>query len=200
MTQARPDKTPEKTDPPGAASAAAPRRRAILAPILWLGAGGLLTLAVVLVLRATDGPATSSRPSPSASSRAPSAPPATSRGTLGPSGEEFAQLYLAYLLKSYYVDARGFCPNLLRAICGALVSSDLIASEKSCATLPNADLVLAIGRYQNGVGLPIDGKAGPETVRMILGGTFGSRREMTNHYCSGVAPSAMPSSEPAPPP
>lgn len=191
------DARSEKANPEAERAAAATkpvdRRRAILAPILWMGAGGALTLAVVLALRATEGPASGRSASPSSSSRATAAP-AISRGALGPSGEEFAQLYLTYLLKSYYVDARGFCPNLLRALCAQLVTTDLLANEKSCATLPNADLVLAIGRYQNGVGLPVDGKAGPETVRMILGGTFSSRREMTNHYCSGVAPSAEPAS------
>lgn len=180
------DATPKK--PEAEASA---RRRAIVAPILWLAAGAAIAIAVVLILRATDD-----RPAPAAArSHAPSTT-AAPRGALGPAGEEFAQLYLAYLLKSYYVDARGFCPNLLREICKALVTTDLLANEKSCAALPNADLVLAIGRYQNGVGLPVDGKAGPETVRMILGGTFGSRREMANKYCPGTQSSAAPLVEP----
>lgn len=188
------DARSEKPIPEAERDPAPSKRRAILAPLLWFGAGSVLTLIVVLVLRATDDPAKQRGASPSTSSRA-SAAPALSRGALGPSGEEFAHLYMTYMLKSYYVDARGFCPNLLRALCTQLVTTDLIANEKSCATLPNADLVLAVGRYQNGVGLPVDGKAGPETVRMILGGTFSSRREMTNHYCSGAVPREPASSE-----
>lgn len=170
-----------KKDPP----AAAPKPRAWLAPLLWIGAGAALTLAIVLVLRATE-------PAPKAGSTTSAAPAATSArvSSLGKPGEEFAALYLAYLLKSYYVDERGFCQNLLRAICAALVTTDLVANEKSCATVPNTEMVLAIGRFQNGVGLPVDGKAGPETVRMILGGDFGSRKDMSNKYCPGPTPSA----------
>jgi hypothetical protein len=52
--------------------------------------------------------------------------------------------------------------------------------------VPNDAFVLAIGRYQHRVGLPVDGKAGPETVRMILGGDFSNRRGMAAAYC-GVA-------------
>jgi hypothetical protein len=176
----------KKTD----SSAKVPRRkeapsnalpRAVLAPILWLAAGAATAVAVVMVVRGTDPPRASSE----SAKPNPHAAPAASEPLS--SSMEFAELYLAYLLKSYYVDARGFCPNLLSAICSALVTTDLIANEKSCAALPNADLVLAIGRYQNGVGLPVDGKAGPETVRMILGGDFGSRREMANKYCPGSA-------------
>lgn len=170
----------EKKDTPPA-----PKPRAWLAPLLWVGAGAALTLTIVLVLRATEtAPKTPTRPSASPTGVA------TNVSSLGKPGEEFAALYLSYLLKSYYVDERGFCQNLLRAICGALVTTDLIANEKSCATVPNTEMVLAIGRFQNGVGLPVDGKAGPETVRMILGGDFGSRKDMSNKYCPGPTPSA----------
>ncbi|MFO0617955.1 MAG: peptidoglycan-binding domain-containing protein [Polyangiaceae bacterium] len=156
--------------------------RAALAPVLWFGAGSATAVAIVMIVRATEPPRTSTSSTP--------ARPTASASAMGDAAAAFTELYLAYLLKSYYVDARGFCPNLLSAICAALVTTDLIANEKSCAALPNAELVLAIGRYQNGVGLPVDGKAGPETVRMILGGDFGSRREMANKYCPGApAPS-----------
>lgn len=182
MTAPRADDTPQKNE-----STAKPAR-AWLAPLLWISAGAALSLTIVLVLRATERAPTPPSAKPSSNAAAPS--PALS---LGRAGEEFAELYLAYLLKSYYVDERGFCPNLLRAICAALVTTDLIANERSCTALPNADLVLAIGRFQHGVGLPVDGKAGPETVRMILGGDFGSRRDMANKYCPGTAPPAASS-------
>jgi hypothetical protein len=153
-------------------------------PVLWVLIGCAMTLAVVIVLRATDKGADGAAEQPSSSAPAPKQPAPAS---LGPAGKEFAELYLAYLLRSYYVDSRGFCKNLLDAICAALLHSDLIAKEGSCYDLPNEELVLAIGRYQHKVGLPVDGKAGPETVRMILGGDFASRREMASTYCPGIA-------------
>lgn len=164
-------------EPAPAAPPPAPRARWQL---LWLFAGSAATLVIVVVLRLTQPEAPP--PAPSATRAAEPAPAA-----LGSAGAQFAELYLAYLLRSYYVDSRGFCKKLLDAICAALLHSDLLAPPSSCYDLPNEALVLAIGRYQHQVGLPVDGKAGPETVRMILGGDFANRREMAARYCPGVA-------------
>jgi hypothetical protein len=165
-----------KPEPPGSA---APSKRSH-ASVLFLLLGVGLTLLVVLVMRLTERSATTS-----SSAQPSSAAPAKS-SALGEAGADFAELYLTYLLKTYYVETRGFCPKLLEAICKALVTTELLESEASCTDLPNMDLVLAIGRFQHGTGLPVDGKAGPETVRLILGGDFSSRREIANRYCPGA--------------
>ncbi len=164
------------------------------APVVWLLVGAAVTLGVVLAIRLTQSEPRRSDPS-SRAATGEEAPRSTARvrgeeapeteAELDDAGRRFAGLYLTYLMKSYYTDARGFCDKLLVALCKALVSTDLIENEERCRGLPNSALVLAIGRYQHHVGLPVDGKAGPETVRAILGGEFGSRREMASTYCPG---------------
>lgn len=135
-------------------------------------AGVLVTLAAVAVLRALEPP-----PSP------PPVPTAVPEEPLTAARSHFAELYLGYLLKTYYVPQRGYCKPLLKSICTSLFRTGLITSESVCRTVPNDRFVLAIGRYQNKVGLPVDGKAGPETVRMMLGGDFSSREGMAERYC-----------------
>jgi hypothetical protein len=147
----------------------------------------VLALLVVVALQWTERPPTAA---PAASEVA--RPPPTLRAA--PSGndsprEQFATLYLSYLLNTYYVPSRGFCQPLLRKVCMALHGADLLLDVRDCESVPNDELVLAIGRYQHRVGLPVDGKAGPETVRMMLGGDFSNRRGMEAAYCSG--PSAL---------
>lgn len=150
----------------------------------WLIVGALLTLGIVVALRHST-PETAVRPIPSASP--------TSLQAAAPSSDaraEFAQLYLDYLLKTYYVYERGFCTALLKEICEALLKTHLVTTAATCAKVPNAALVLAIGRYQHQTGLPVDGKAGPETVRRMLGGDFVGRPGMAEKYCPGWRPAA----------
>jgi hypothetical protein len=85
---------------------------------------------------------------------------------------------------------RGFCTALLKEICTALLRTELLNIPSTCDTVPNDELVLAIGRFQHKTALPVDGKAGPETVRKILGGTFNNRSEMAAKYCPGWKPPA----------
>lgn len=146
-------------------------------------AGVVLTLVVVAVVRALeDVPA---RTTPAAASAA-----ADQAESLTRARSEFAELYLGYLLRTYYVPRRGYCRLLLEKICATLFRTGLVTSEQVCRTVPNDRFVLAIGRYQNQVGLPVDGKAGPQTVRMMLGGDFKSREEMAATFCSARAPSS----------
>lgn len=172
-----PANEPPTSDGAGAAPVAEPRLSP--SPVRWMFAGVALTLLVVLTLRWLDeGPSgravASAEPSASRFGLAP--PPSAER-------EQFAQLYLSYLLRTYYVDARGYCAPLLARICQALLSTSLLDDPLSCEGLPNDAFVLAIGRFQHRVGLPVDGKAGPETVRMMLGGDFSSRQGMAAQYC-----------------
>lgn len=140
-------------------------------------AGVILTLVVVAVVRALEDEPAQTAPA-AASVAAEQAEPLTRARS------EFAELYLGYLLKTYYVPRRGYCRPLLEKICTTLFRTGLVSSEQVCRTVPNDRFVLAIGRYQNKVGLPVDGKAGPETVRMMLGGDFKSREEMAATFCS----------------
>ena len=149
-------------------------------PVGWLLVGALLTLGIVVALRHSSPPTDGQQ--------APSSPQVAA-----PSGDaraEFAQLYLDYLLKTYYVYERGFCAALLEEICEALLKTHLVTTAATCAKVPNAELVLAIGRYQHQTGLPVDGKAGPETVRRMLGGNFVGRPGMAQKYCPGWRPAA----------
>lgn len=150
-------------------------------PVAWTALGVALTLVVVVTLRITQ-PEPAAAPNTSTTSVAAAAPSSSSART------EFADLYLAYLLKTYYVYERGFCKALLKAICQALLETPLLDRPATCQDVPNAELVLAIGRYQHDVGIPVDGKAGPETVRRILGGQYSSRRAMAEKYCPGWRP------------
>jgi hypothetical protein len=145
--------------------------------------GVAIALAVVVTSRLADRAAPAAATA-SAPSRLPLLPTGATE-PLGSSRARFAELYVNYLLRTYYVPRRGFCRALLKKICTALVRSEL-AHEDICHTVPNDPFVLAIGRYQHRVGLPVDGKAGPETVRMMLGGDFSNRRGMAATYC-GVA-------------
>ncbi|MEQ9320696.1 MAG: peptidoglycan-binding domain-containing protein [Polyangiaceae bacterium] len=142
-----------------------------------VAAGVILTLGVVVVVSALEDEPERTTPV-AASAAAEQAEPLTKARS------EFAQLYLSYLLKTYYVPRRGFCRPLLEKICTSLFRTGLITSDEVCRTVPNDRFVLGIGRYQNKVGLPVDGKAGPETVRMMLGGDFKSREEMAATFCS----------------
>lgn len=200
-----------ESKPPETQEAPKPKRSFFagpFAPVVWLLVGVVVTLGIVLAIRLTQSEPRRSDPSSRAAADAAPRSTARVRGEEAPeteaelddAGRRFAGLYLTYLMKSYYTDARGFCDKLLVALCKALVSTDLIANEERCQGLPNSDLVLAIGRYQHHVGLPVDGKAGPETVRAILGGEFGSRREMASTYCPGstlLTPSPSSSSTPS---
>jgi hypothetical protein len=164
------------------------RRPASLAPLGWALCGVGLTLLVVVALRwseRTTPTATASSLSTGSRSAHPASLPAP-----GSSREQFATLYLSYLLNTYYVPSRGFCQPLLRKVCLALHDADLLLDARDCDTVPNDELVLAIGRYQHRVGLPVDGKAGPETVRMMLGGDFANRRGMEETYCATPSSSA----------
>jgi len=159
-------------------------------PVAWALCGVGLTLLVVVILRWSEP----TRPAPAAlptSSRPRPAGGDVAEGQ-GSSRKQFAELYLSYLLKTYYVESRGFCQPLLRSVCLALHSAQLLADPRDCDAVPNDELVLAIGRYQHRVGLPVDGKAGPETVRMMLGGDFSSRRGMEETYCQVPSPRASP--------
>lgn len=157
-----------------------------VSPVAWVILGVAVTLAVVLALRLSErdevAPAVDAPPAASADPEAVSSARA-----------DFAGLYLHYLLNTYYVYERGFCTALLAEICRALSTTELLNSPSTCQSVPNDELVLAIGRFQHQTGLPVDGKAGPETVRMILGGTFSSRREMAEKYCPGWGTRAAPS-------
>ena len=97
--------------------------------------------------------------------------------------ERFADLYLDYLLEDYYTPARGYCRALLERACEALLSAKLLPYASKCRGVPHADFVLAVGRFQEGTGLPVDGKAGPATMRKLIGGSFTSRREMAATHC-----------------
>jgi hypothetical protein len=156
-------------------------RPASLAPLGWALCGVGVTLLVVVALRSGERAA----PGAAASSVSTGSLPAGHAEPPAPGSprEQFATLYLSYLLNTYYVPGRGFCQPLLRKVCLALHDADLLSDERDCETVPNDELVLAIGRYQHRVGLPVDGKAGPETVRMMLGGDFANRRGMEETYC-----------------
>lgn len=160
-----PSGTPSKTKPSGGW------------PALWVLLGVALTLAIVAALRWVD------RPPPPV--EATPAPTAEEPEPLSSAQVRFAELYLSYLLKTYYVRRRGFCQPLLEKICEAMLRAQLLASPSTCKSLPNDRFVLAIGQYQNRVGLPVDGKAGPETVRLMLGGDFNNREGMARAYCPG---------------
>ena len=136
-----------------------------------IGAG--VTLATAVALRSDPPPP------------APPPPVDQEKEPLSSAQVRFAELYLTYLMKTYYVRQRGFCQPLLVKICEAMLKAGLLSSPSTCTSLPNDRFVLAIGQYQNRVGLPVDGKAGPETVRMMLGGDFNSREGMARTYCPG---------------
>ena len=159
---------------------AAPRPSAVW----WVLVGIAATLAVLVVVRATSDEPEKVVASPSGARFGDPAPEA--RDALSTARADFAELYVGYLLKSYYVPRRGFCPRLLRKICTSMLGADLLKQPSDCRNLPNDALVLAIGRYQNKVGLPVDGKAGPETVRMMLGGDFSNRAGMAATHCAGL--------------
>ncbi|MCA9618264.1 MAG: peptidoglycan-binding protein [Myxococcales bacterium] len=143
----------------------------------WLSAGVVVTLASVFLVEALrNNPDLPAEPAPSAPAKPTPQPLVEARA-------HFAELYMSYLLRTYYVPERGFCRPLLERLCESLHRSGLITEASACRTLPNDRFVLAIGRYQNQVGLPVDGKAGPETVRMILGGTFVGREGMREAFC-----------------
>lgn len=158
-------------------------------PVLWVLVGILSTLAVLVVLRVTEG----EELAPEVASAVPSGTDTSRFGDPAPEAvdalsddrADFAQLYVGYLLKSYYVRHRGFCPDLLEKLCRSMLGARLLDRPSDCRNLPNDAFVLAIGRYQNKVGLPVDGKAGPETVRMMLGGDFSNREGMAAAHCKG---------------
>ncbi len=154
----------------------------------WVLVGLFVTLAVVVTLRLVDRAAPAAAASSAASSRAAAAAGKTAAmpEPLGSARAHFAELYVNYLLRTYYVRRRGFCKPLLKKICTALLNADLLTRPSACRGLPNDAFVLGIGRYQHRVGLPVDGKAGPETVRMMLGGDFSNREGMAAAHC-GVA-------------
>lgn len=168
--------------------ASAPATKAGPAPVLWVLVGVCVTLAVVVTLRLVDRtePATASHSSASSPAAAALVKMADTPQPPGSARAHFAELYVNYLLRTYYVRRRGFCKKLLAKICTALLNADLLAAKSTCRGLPNDAFVLGIGRYQHRVGLPVDGKAGPETVRMMLGGDFSNREGMAATYC-GVA-------------
>ncbi len=170
-------------------------------PVRWVLLGVLVTLGIVLALRFVSPTPASPTLAPANAPASSSAlePLATAERSADSAREEFARLYLDYLLKTYYVYERGFCSALLVAICNALVKTRLLESAAACRQVPNTELVLAIARYQHDTGLPVDGKAGPETVRRMLGGGFSSRRAMAEKYCPAWRPPPAPSSRvPAP--
>lgn len=179
----------ESEAPPSRAPKRPPRGGA---PVVWVLVGAVATLATVVTTRWLDAP-----PPPP-----PTVVPTTEEPEpLSSAQVRFAELYLSYLLKTYYVRQRGFCAPLLAKICDSMLRSGLLTSPSSCKSLPNDRFVLAIGQYQNRVGLPVDGKAGPETVRMMLGGDFTSREGMARAHCPGWSPPAAPAAttEPAAP-
>jgi hypothetical protein len=153
--------------------------------VVWLLTGALATLAIVVVVRVVD-----ERPAPAPTPLA--APSVEEPEALSSAQVRFAELYLSYLLKTYYVRQRGFCQPLLAKICDAMLKAGLLTSPSSCKSLPNDRFVLAIGQYQNRVGLPVDGKAGPETVRMMLGGDFQGREGMARAFCPGWSAPVAP--------
>ncbi|MEM9693397.1 MAG: peptidoglycan-binding domain-containing protein, partial [Myxococcota bacterium] len=153
----------------------------------WFFTGVLVAALAVLLYQLTASPG-----EPALATAAPSAP--TPQPFLTPEDrrmkaarEQFAELYVSYLLKTYYVRHRGFCPALFKKLCLSLAQSGLLESELSCGALPNDAFVLAIGRYQHNTGLPVDGKAGPETVRLMLGGSFSGRQGMAAAFCPGLS-------------
>jgi len=136
----------------------------------------LVTLSAVYVLRRTE-------PDPGVAQAKPSATVDDEPEPIGSARARFAQLYTEYLLRTYYVPRRGFCKPLMKRICKSLLDSHLLRSRLSCEALPNDRFILGIGRFQHKSGLPVDGKAGPETVRLMLGGNFNSRKGMAALYC-----------------
>lgn len=150
------------------------------APALWVLAGVAATLLVVLLVGPGRGDESEARRAAASSRQAASRPQPL---PLSSARARFAELYLNYLIHSYYTGSRGFCKPLLRKVCEALLSAELLSDPAACNTLPNDAFILAIGRYQHRVGLPVDGKAGPETVRMMVGGDFSNRRGMAAMYC-----------------
>lgn len=171
-----------------AASEKDEKARPPASPALWVVLGVALTLVVVVVVRVTDTRETAPAPVVStatvSTTMASAVPPPAAAAS---AKAAFADLYLEYLLKTYYVYERGFCKALLRAICQSLASTKLLGPGH-CGRVPNAELVLAIGRFQHDLGLPVDGKAGPETVRRMLGGGFKSRKAMAEKFCPGWRP------------
>ncbi len=136
-------------------------------------------LVVHLTDRSDDPPARS----------APTTTVPTARPIASTTQERFAALYLQYLTQSYYAPSNGFCRPLLDKICSALVHAELLPpGKRSCAVLPNNAFILAVGRYQLEVGLPVDGKAGPGTVRLLLGGSFNNLRSMNETFCAAPLP------------
>jgi len=152
-----------------------------LPQLLWLLAGVGLAL---LVVRLSGGDDERSVPSAS-SAHAP-----TARPTALTTQERFAALYLQYLTQDYYAPSHGFCRPLLEKICLALVHAELLPAKRSCEVLPSNDFILAVGRYQLEVGLPVDGKAGPGTVRLLLGGRYNNLRTMHEAFCAPPLPEA----------
>ena len=165
-------------------------------PLGWALGGVAVTVAAFAALH--WGERASAPPPPTAASATVLLKPGPAGDALGSSREQFAQLYLGYLLNTYYVESRGFCKPLLRRVCLALHDADLLADARECDTVPNDELVLAIGRYQHRVGLPVDGKAGPETVRMMLGGDFSNRRGMEEAYCQPLTSASASAATAAP--
>ncbi|MBW2457863.1 MAG: hypothetical protein JRI68_25380 [Deltaproteobacteria bacterium] len=172
-----PDSSAGSPDQPGKASAG-PNR---WGPLLWLLAGvGLALLVVRLSDGGDDRPA---RPVPTTT--VPTARPIAST-----TQARFAALYLQYLTQDYYAPSHGFCRPLLEKICMALVHAELLQSKRSCEVLPSNAFILAVGRYQLEVGLPVDGKAGPGTVRLLLGGSYNNLRSMNEAFCAAQLPDA----------
>ncbi len=158
---------------------------------MWLLAGVGLAMLVVHLSELSGGrsPARSANSAP-----APTALPVPST-----TQQRFAALYLQYLTRSYYTPSQGFCRPLLDKICMALVHAKLLAGPSDCRVLPNHGFILAVGQFQLGVGLPVDGKAGPGTVRLLLGGSFNNLRSMNEAFCTAKFPDGgAPDARPAP--
>ncbi|MEM1029944.1 MAG: peptidoglycan-binding domain-containing protein [Myxococcota bacterium] len=150
-------------------------------PVAWVLLGMVATLGAVYILRRTepDPRPPAANPTPATTTLGDPAPAA-----LGSARAHFAELYTGYLLRTYYVPERGFCKPLLKRICDALRRSQLLPGRDPCREpLPHDRFILGIGRFQHASGLPVDGKAGPDTVRLMLGGNFRGRRGMAALYC-----------------
>jgi hypothetical protein len=159
--------------------------------VLWIFAGIGLAMLVVHLGELSDGPSAEQPSSSAATAPVPLAPTTTQ--------QRFAALYLQYLTQSYYAPSQGFCRPLLDKICMALVHAKLLAGPSDCRVLPNSAFILAVGQFQLGVGLPVDGKAGPGTVRLLLGGSFNNLASMSQAFCTPKFPDGgAPEVEPAP--
>lgn len=174
----------------GTEASATAKHSAALRPLMWMITGAAAALLVTFAVETATGAGLGAGvPPPQPVATAPSAAPddgspgVTEPAAVAAMRRRFADLYLDYLLEEYYTPRRGYCRPLLQRACEALLGAKLLEYPSQCHTVPSSAFVLAVGRFQQGTGLPVDGKAGPETVSKLVGGSFTSREAMAAALC-----------------